>query len=122
MKRYVLDIGLSQDWLALQIAMSPCLVGYGVIAKQLHADSRSKREDNLYWAWIQNYVSDDYLEALKVGSGECIDRNQRNERMADRNKELLERHAVLQSPARIEELAKIFIHATKVSQTTCCFA
>jgi thiaminase len=70
MKRYVLDIGVSQDWLALQIAMAPCLVGYGVLAKQLHADSRSKRENNMYWAWIQNYVSDEYLAALKVGSGE----------------------------------------------------
>lgn len=30
------------------------------------------------------------------------------------DKELLERHAVLQSPARINELVKIFIHATKV--------
>jgi len=30
--------------------------------------------------------------------------------------ELLERHAVLQSPSRIEELVKIFIHATKVSR------
>jgi hypothetical protein len=27
---------------------------------------------------------------------------------------LLERHAVLQSPSRIEELVKIFIHATNV--------
>ena len=67
---------MSQDWLALQIAMAPCLVGYGVIAKQLHADSKSKREDNLYWAWIQNYVSDDYLSALTVGSGEWTERNQ----------------------------------------------
>jgi len=40
--------------------------------------------------------------------------------MADRNKELLERHAVLQSPARIEELAKVFIHATKVSYPIRC--
>ena len=30
------------------------------------------------------------------------------------DKELLERHAALQSPSRIEELAKVFIHATKV--------
>lgn len=29
---------------------------------------------------------------------------------------LLERHAVLQSPSRIEELVKIWIHATKVSE------
>jgi hypothetical protein len=30
---------------------------------------------------------------------------------------LLERNAVLQSPSRIEELVKIFIHATKVRLT-----
>jgi hypothetical protein len=29
--------------------------------------------------------------------------------------ELLEKHALLQSPSRIEELVKIFIHATNVS-------
>jgi hypothetical protein len=28
---------------------------------------------------------------------------------------LLERHAVLQSPSRIEEIVEIFIHATNVS-------
>ncbi|KAH6841161.1 Phosphomethylpyrimidine kinase-domain-containing protein [Chaetomium sp. MPI-CAGE-AT-0009] len=94
--RYVLDIGQSQDWLGLQVAIAPCLLGYGVIAKQLHADKRSKREGNLYWAWIQNYVANDYVTAVKTGS------------------ELLERHAVLQSPSRIEELVKIFIHATKM--------
>lgn len=29
--------------------------------------------------------------------------------------ELIEKYVVLQSPARIEELVKVFIHATKVS-------
>ncbi|KAK0637234.1 Phosphomethylpyrimidine kinase-domain-containing protein [Bombardia bombarda] len=85
-----------QDWIALQVAMAPCLLGYGVIAKQLHADSRSKREGNAFWTWIENYVAEDYVAAIKTGS------------------ELLERHALLQSPARIEELVKIFIHATKM--------
>ena len=28
---------------------------------------------------------------------------------------LLEKHAVLQSPSRIEELVRIFVHATNVS-------
>jgi hypothetical protein len=32
----------------------------------------------------------------------------------DRKLALLERHAVLQSPSRIEELVKIFVHATRV--------
>ncbi|KAK0711680.1 Phosphomethylpyrimidine kinase-domain-containing protein [Lasiosphaeris hirsuta] len=95
--RYVLDVGQSEDWIALQIALAPCLLGYGVIAQQLHNDSRSKQGgDNPYWPWIQNYVADDYVAAVKTG---C---------------DLLEKHALLQSPARIEELVKIFIHATKM--------
>ncbi|KAL2271931.1 hypothetical protein VTJ83DRAFT_1302 [Remersonia thermophila] len=94
--RYVLDIGNSQDWLGLQMSMAPCLLGYGAIAKKLHADPRSKREGNTYWTWIENYVGADYVEAVKAGS------------------ELLERHAVRQSPSRIEDLVKIFIHATKM--------
>jgi hydroxymethylpyrimidine/phosphomethylpyrimidine kinase len=66
----VIDIGQSQDWLGLQVAMAPCLLGYGAIAKQLHADPRSKRDGNLYWTWIENYVADDYVAAVKAGSGE----------------------------------------------------
>jgi thiaminase len=40
-----------------------------VIAKQLHANKRSKREGNLYWTWIQNYVANDYVTAVKTGAG-----------------------------------------------------
>lgn len=94
--------------------MAPCLIGYGVIAKRLHADPRTKREGNIYWKWIENYVAEDFVEAVQVGSGkwcfcECW-------QGADQRQfpDLLERHAVLQSPNRIEELVKIFIHATKV--------
>ncbi|KAI9052284.1 hypothetical protein LZ554_003639 [Drepanopeziza brunnea f. sp. 'monogermtubi'] len=94
--RYVLDIGQSQDWFALQIALAPCLIGYGVIAKRLHADPKTKREGNIYWKWIENYVADDYVEAVDTGSA------------------TIERNAVLQSPSRIEELVKIFIHATRM--------
>lgn len=94
--RYVLDIGQSEDWLALQVALAPCLLGYGDVAKMLHGDTRSKRRGNRYWEWIENYVADDYTQAVKTGS------------------ELLERHAVLQSASRIEELVQIFIHATKM--------
>lgn len=94
--RYVLDIGMSQDWYALQIALAPCLLGYGDIAKRLHADPKTKREGNIYWKWIENYVADDYVEAVNVGRA------------------LLERNAVLQSPSRIEDLIQIFIHATNM--------
>lgn len=57
--------------MALQMAMAPCILGYGVIGKQLHADSRSKREGNLYWSWIQNYVAEDYQAAVETESGKC---------------------------------------------------
>lgn len=83
----------------------------------LHGDSRSKRDGNRYWTWIENYVADDYVEAVKIGSGKPFDpclpqKYHFNEVMV---LELLERQAVQQSPSRIEELVKIFIHATKVS-------
>lgn len=68
--RYVLDIGMSEDWTGLQLALAPCLLGYGVVARQLHADERSVRgETNRYWTWIENYVADDYVQAVKTGSG-----------------------------------------------------
>jgi thiaminase len=97
--RYVLDVGQSEDWIALQMALAPCLLGYGAVAQQLHADTASVRgEGNRYWNWIENYVADDYVGAVKIGSA------------------LLERHAALQSPSSIERLVKIFIHGTKVSR------
>ncbi|KZF22750.1 thiamin biosynthesis protein (Thi-4) [Xylona heveae TC161] len=94
--RYVLDVGQSEDWLALQISLAPCLIGYGVIAQRLFEDPKTLRDGNIYWKWILNYAADDFQEAVKIGS------------------ELLEKHAMLQSPARIEELVKIFIHATNM--------
>ncbi|KAI0381024.1 Phosphomethylpyrimidine kinase-domain-containing protein [Hypomontagnella monticulosa] len=94
--RYVLDIGQSEDWLGLQVALAPCLLGYGAIAKLLHGDPRTKTDGNTYWRWILNYVAEDYVQAVQTGSA------------------LMEKNAVLQSPSRIEELVKIFVHATKM--------
>ncbi|KAK8238410.1 thiamine biosynthesis protein-like protein (Thi-4) [Phyllosticta capitalensis] len=94
--RYVLDIGQSEDWFALQVALAPCLLGYGHIARRLFDDPETKREGNPYWDWVLQYVADDYTAAVRTGA------------------ELMEKHAVRQSPARIEQLVKIFIHATKM--------
>lgn len=68
--RYVLDIGQSQDWLALQMSLAPCLLGYGVAARRLSAQYADSHDGNRYWKWIENYIADDYQEAVKVGSGE----------------------------------------------------
>ncbi|KAL6916014.1 hypothetical protein ACHAPO_006313 [Fusarium lateritium] len=94
--RYVLDVGQNGDWLGLQMALAPCLLGYGAAAKMLHDHENTVRENNTYWAWIKNYNEEDYTDAVKLGSA------------------LLEKHIQLQSPSRIEELVQIFIHALKM--------
>ncbi|PGH16668.1 phosphomethylpyrimidine kinase [Helicocarpus griseus UAMH5409] len=94
--RYILDVGQSEDWLALQVALSPCLLGYGAIAKQLHSDENSVRTGNRYWKWIENYVAEDYVKAVETGS------------------ELLEKRMRDVSPSRMEELIKIFVRATEL--------
>ncbi|KFH43942.1 putative hydroxymethylpyrimidine/phosphomethylpyrimidine kinase-like protein [Hapsidospora chrysogenum ATCC 11550] len=94
--RYVLDVGQSEDLTALQIALAPCLLGYLAAAEMLRDHPDTVREGNRYWAWIENYIAEDYTESVRLGS------------------ELLEKAAVLQSPSRIEELVKIFVHATKM--------
>lgn len=67
--RYVLDIGQSQDWLALQMSLAPCLLGYGIAARRLASEHVGSHEGNKYWRWIENYIADDYQEAVKIGSG-----------------------------------------------------
>lgn len=68
--RWMLDIGMSQDWMALQMALVSCLIGYHVAAKWLQEQPRSRKEGNRYWKWAENYVADDYVEAVKTGSGQ----------------------------------------------------
>jgi thiaminase II len=96
--RYVLDVGHSEDWLALQMALAPCLLGYGETAQRLYREKESvtTQQGNRYWRWVENYVADDYQEAVRVGS------------------KLIEKNIVKQSPHRIEELIKIFVKATEM--------
>ncbi|RSL75073.1 hypothetical protein CEP51_011207 [Fusarium floridanum] len=94
--RYVLDIGQNGDWLGLQVALAPCLLGYGAVARMLRDHKDTVRENNTYWAWIKNYNEDDYTQAVRLGS------------------ELLEKHLQLQSPSRIEELVQIFVKGLKL--------
>jgi thiaminase len=67
--RYILDVGQSEDWLALQVALAPCLIGYGAIAQRLYTEEKTLRDGNRYWKWIENYVAEDYTEAVRLGSG-----------------------------------------------------
>lgn len=113
--RYILDVGQSEDWLALQMALAPCLIGYGVIAKRLHAAQETLRQGNTYWKWIENYVADDYTEAVQLGSGKS-DFHKRVNHPIDicHFIALLEDHMQHVSPSRMEELIRIFIRATEL--------
>lgn len=51
------------------MALAPCLIGYGAIANRLYTEKDTLREGNRYWKWIENYVADDYTEAVRLGSG-----------------------------------------------------
>lgn len=111
--RYVLDIGQSEDWLALQVALLPCLIGYGIIARRLYDDPKTARQGK-YWKWIETYVAEDYREAVELGSGKMI--GYFEAMCCADHVGLIEEAASKQAVSRIDELANIFIHATKVSR------
>lgn len=69
----MLDIGQSDDLLALQISLLPCLLGYSVIARRLDKLQKTNppKLPNRYLKWISNYVADGYSQAVERGSGEC---------------------------------------------------
>ncbi|KAJ9620332.1 trifunctional hydroxymethylpyrimidine kinase/phosphomethylpyrimidine kinase/thiaminase [Knufia peltigerae] len=96
--RYVLDVGSSQDWLAIQMALAPCLLGYAEAARLARVDPARKTtaQGNRYWRWVENYVAEDYLQAVRAG------------------RDLIERHMTKQSPERINELIDIFVRATEM--------
>ncbi|HEX3350650.1 MAG TPA: thiaminase II [Acetobacteraceae bacterium] len=63
--RFVLERGLAGDLLDLQVALAPCLVGYGESGERLLADPAMRREGNPYEAWIAAYTSDAYRGAVR---------------------------------------------------------
>lgn len=94
--RYLLDVGSTNDWFSLQVALSPCLFGYLAAVEALVKDPKSVKTGNKYWKWVENYSADDFREA------------------AVRGRELLEFHASKQSEEQIEKLVGIFATATKM--------
>lgn len=109
--RYILDVGQSQDWIALQMALAPCLIGYSAIARRLAADKHTLQQGNRYWRWVENYTADDYTEAVRLGSGTSSSILSSSCLMPA---ELLEKHLVDVSPHRLDELIDIFMRATEL--------
>lgn len=93
--RFVLDIGMSQDLFALQVAMAPCLLGYQEVALRLVKEG--KKDDNIYWEWVESFSGKSYGEAVIRG------------------RELLEDLSQDVGVKRISELVAIFAKAAGVS-------
>src|SRR3546814_11085225 len=67
--RFVLDAGLSGDFLDLLAALAPCVLGYGEIGAWL-GDAAT---DGAYAEWIDAYAASDY-QAPCLSVGQLIDR------------------------------------------------
>jgi thiaminase/transcriptional activator TenA len=63
--RFVLERGLAGDLLDLQVALAPCLVGYGESGEQLLVDPTTLRDGNPYDAWIAAYTSESYRSIVR---------------------------------------------------------
>lgn len=96
--RYLIDVGVAEDWLALQFATSPCLFGYGVAARN-GLNHPEYKPGNRYSSWIDKYINPEFGCATDLG------------------RELLETEAPKVSPERLEELIEIFATATKMEVT-----
>ncbi|KAI9894658.1 MAG: hypothetical protein M1814_002014 [Vezdaea aestivalis] len=92
--RYILDVGQTEDCLSLQVAISPCFIGYARIAEQLYNDPDTVKDGNQYHKWILGYSNEDFKAVVTDISG------------------TIERYIVNESPASVEKLVDIFRRAT----------
>ncbi|MDB5412987.1 MAG: TenA family protein [Rubritepida sp.] len=70
--RWVMDRGLAGDILDLEVALVPCTVGYGEVARRIMADPARMAAGNPYQSWIETYASADY-QALAEAAALRID-------------------------------------------------
>jgi thiaminase (transcriptional activator TenA) len=96
--RFVLERGMAGDLLDLQVALVPCVVGYGEAVEHLMLDPRTVRRGNPYLAWMETYAGAEY-RAVALAAMESLDRLGA-ERGADaRHADLL---ATFQAATRLE--------------------
>ncbi|MEM9044693.1 MAG: thiaminase II [Pseudomonadota bacterium] len=64
--RYVMDAGLSGDFLDLMAALAPCVFGYGEIGTRLVAEAVP---DGPYAEWIATYAGEEYQDVCTTVGG-----------------------------------------------------
>lgn len=67
--RFVLECGLAGDLLDLQVALAPCLIGYGESGERLLGDPTTRRDGNPYETWIAAYTSEAYRSLVRDAVG-----------------------------------------------------
>ncbi len=92
--RYVLERGMAGDILDLEVALAPCILGYGEIGRALAARAT---DANPYAGWIAMYAGDEFQQL-------CEARSARLDALA----------AARGGEARFAELAKTFGQATRL--------
>lgn len=95
--RYVLDTGMRQDLLALQVALNPCVAGYAEIGSRLMAQTTLTTSENPYHVWIAEYAGKAYQEVAASALQQI--------------EKLAKKYA---TPLREKELQKIFREATRL--------
>lgn len=83
--RYVLERGLSGDFLDLIVALAPCVLGYGEIGRRLLTDPATRQDGNRYHAWIALYGGEAYQDVAATVS-DLLNR-QMLQRLGDRPRE-----------------------------------
>jgi thiaminase len=68
---FLKDIANQEDWISLQIALSPCMLGYKVIGEFLINWAGTKKDSNPYWSWIDQYSGIEYGKAVEESLSKC---------------------------------------------------
>lgn len=66
--RFVLDAGMAGDLLDLHVALTPCVLGYAEIARNLARGGVQTLADHPYREWIAEYASEPYQAVAEAAS------------------------------------------------------
>lgn len=66
--RFVLDAGMAGDLLDLHVALTPCVLGYAEIARNLAPGGVQTLADHPYREWIAEYASEPYQAVAEAAS------------------------------------------------------
>jgi thiaminase/transcriptional activator TenA len=62
--RAVIDAGLAGDVLELEVALAPCVLGYGSIGRAI---AHGATDSNRYAEWIRMYAGAEYQQVCRIG-------------------------------------------------------